>query len=92
MTQAGQENNVAFEYAEIIHVKCDVHPWMSAWVGVFDNPFFAVTQDDGKFEIKNIPAGTYKLVASHEMFGRQEQSINVNEDVPANVQFIFGKS
>jgi plastocyanin len=92
MVQAGQEIPVKFDYAEIVKMKCDVHPWMSAWVGVFDNPFFAVTRDDGSFEIKNIPAGTYKLVAQHELYGRQEQTISVADDKPADVQFVFGKS
>jgi plastocyanin len=91
MVQAGQEIPVKFDYAEIVKMKCDVHPWMTAWVGVFDNPFFAVTQDDGSFQIKNIPAGTYKLVALHELYGRAEQTITVADDKPADVQFVFGK-
>ncbi|HMB96736.1 MAG TPA: hypothetical protein VKK61_11905, partial [Tepidisphaeraceae bacterium] len=91
MTQAGQENPVKFDYAEIIRAKCDVHPWMTAWVGVFDNPFFAITQNDGNFEIKNIPAGTYKLVAWHELYGRQEKSVIVADDKPVNLEFVFGQ-
>jgi hypothetical protein len=45
--------------------QCDVHPWMFAWVTVVDNPYFAVTGKDGKFTIKNVPAGKYKIVALH---------------------------
>lgn len=44
---------------------CDVHPWMFAWVTVVDNPYFAVTDKDGKFTIKNVPAGKYKIAALH---------------------------
>ena len=47
-------------------VKCDVHPWMKAYVAVFDHPYFAVTDDTGKFQIKNIPNGKYEVVAWHE--------------------------
>jgi hypothetical protein len=45
--------------------QCDVHPWMFAWVTVVDNPYFAVTDKDGKFTIKNVPAGHYKIAALH---------------------------
>lgn len=45
---------------------CDVHPWMSAYVFVLDHPFFAVTQKDGSFEIKGLPAGEYEVTFWHE--------------------------
>jgi copper binding plastocyanin/azurin family protein len=45
--------------------QCDVHQWMFAWVTIVDNPYFAVTDKDGKFTIKNVPAGKYKIVALH---------------------------
>ena len=48
-------------YERDIRLKCDVHPWMGARLHVLDHPFFAVSDKDGKFEIKNLPAGKYKL-------------------------------
>src|SRR5262249_19728766 len=45
------------------NVKCDIHPWMEAWVRVFDHPYFAITDDKGNFEIKDAPAGKYRVVA-----------------------------
>jgi plastocyanin len=45
--------------------KCDVHPWMFAWVTVVDSPYFAVTGKDGSFTIKDVPPGKYKVVALH---------------------------
>src|SRR3954467_2320352 len=52
---------------EIIKVKCDVHPWMSAWIIVVDNPFFAASKEDGTYTIKgNLPDGEYTLHAWHE--------------------------
>jgi plastocyanin len=90
MTQVGQEVKTTFSGAEFIRMKCDVHPWMTAWVGVFDNPFYAVTKEDGSFEIKGIPAGNYTLVSWHELYGRQEQSVTIADDKPIEMTFSFG--
>jgi hypothetical protein len=49
-----------------IPVKCNIHPWMGGQVRVFDHPYFTLTDADGKFEIKNAPAGTYHIVYAHE--------------------------
>lgn len=73
---------------EIFRVKCDVHPWMSAWIAVFDHPYFSVTGDDGTFDIKNLPDGDYTLQAWHELYGTQEQKITV-KDGKAEVNFTF---
>ena len=70
-------------------VKCDIHPWMTAWIGVFDHPYFAVTGDDGTFEIKNVPAGTYTLAAWQEVLPQQEQQITVSDDRPGAATFTF---
>jgi plastocyanin len=48
-----------------VKFKCDVHPWMFAWVTVVDHPYFAVTGKDGAFTIKDVPPGKYKVVAMH---------------------------
>ena len=52
-----------------VMVACNIHPWMRAWVRVFDHPYHAVTGADGKFELKNAPAGKYNLVIWHEGVG-----------------------
>jgi plastocyanin len=49
-----------------IPFKCDIHPWMAGRMRVFDHPYFAVTDENGKFEIKDAPAGNWKLVVWHE--------------------------
>ena len=49
-----------------IPFKCDIHPWMAGRVRVFDHPFFAKTNDDGTFEIKDVPVGKWRLVYWHE--------------------------
>ncbi|MBV9121732.1 MAG: hypothetical protein JO112_00040 [Planctomycetes bacterium] len=52
-----------------LHIQCNIHPWMSAWVGVFDHPYVALTDENGKFEIKGAPAGKLRLVAWQESMG-----------------------
>lgn len=47
-------------------IKCSIHGWMSAYVRIFDHPYFAVTDADGNFEIKDAPAGEYRLMMSHD--------------------------
>jgi hypothetical protein len=62
----GQVNSKTFAKQEILlKFKCDVHNWMFAYVGVVDNPFFAVTDADGNFKIHNLPPGDYTLTAYH---------------------------
>lgn len=64
----------------IFKIKCEVHPWMASYCGVFDHPFFAVTGDDGSFSIKDLPAGKYTVEAWHEKYGVQTQEITVAGD------------
>jgi hypothetical protein len=49
-----------------IQYKCTIHGWMTGYVRVFDHPYYAVTDENGKFEIKNAPAGKYRIVFWHE--------------------------
>lgn len=77
LRDAGHLKTVRFTASEIFHVRCDVHPWMSAYIGVFDNPFFAATGDDGRFRIAGVPPGDYTLVAWHELYGQQRQAVQV---------------
>ena len=56
-------------YHRMISVSCTIHGWMKAWVHVFDHPYFAVTNEKGEFEIKNAPAGKYRLVVWQEKVG-----------------------
>ncbi len=53
----------------MVPMKCDVHAWMQAWIGVVDHPYFAVTGPDGAFSLPNLPAGNYTVEAWHEAAG-----------------------
>lgn len=70
-------------------VKCDVHPWMSAWIGVFDHPWFAVTGEDGTFKIEHVPPGKYTLCAWQEVLPQQEQSVIITETGETEADFTF---
>jgi len=75
----------------MVHFKCDVHPWMSAYVGVLDNPFYSVTGNDGTFSLKDLPAGEYEVVAWHEKYGEQSQKVKVGEGEAKTSDFKFSK-
>lgn len=62
---------------EFLKFKCDVHPWMFAWVSVFDHPWFAVSGKDGSFKIANVPPGKYTLKANHRKAGSVTREIEV---------------
>ncbi len=71
-----------FSQPEImVPFKCDVHPWMAAYVGVLPHPFFAVSAADGSFTIEDVPPGKYTVEAWHEFFAGQTQEIEVADGV-----------
>jgi hypothetical protein len=72
-----------------VPVKCDVHPWMQAWLGVFNHPFYAVSGDDGTFEISGLPPGSYTLAAWHEKLGVQETAVTIGAGETKPVEFTF---
>ena len=74
---------------ELIRVKCDAHEWMRAWIWEFDNPYYATTDADGHFEIKDVPPGTYTVVAWHEVMGQKDASATVAAGKPVTVDFSF---
>jgi hypothetical protein len=67
--------------------QCDVHPWMFAWVSVFDHPYYAISAKDGTFKISNVPAGKYTIQAAHRKAGMVTQEIEVKAGAPAKVDF-----
>jgi hypothetical protein len=90
MPKQGMEFTKTFVEPEVpVHIKCDVHPWMSAWAGVMTHPFFAVTDEHGSFTIKDLPAGTYTLEAWHEKLGTQTQQLTVGAEAMQTVNFTF---
>ena len=89
LTAPGQEKIVTFTKPEFVKTKCDVHPWMSAYIGVVSSPFFAVTKPDGTYQIPKVPAGQYTLTAWHERFGTLEQPVTVAESGEVEGKFEY---
>jgi hypothetical protein len=86
----GQKNSRTFTAPEVmVRFKCDVHSWMSAYAGVLDHPYFAVTKADGAFELKNLPAGTYTIEAWHEKLGTTTASVTLGENETKDLTITF---
>ena len=72
-----------------IPVKCNEHPWMRAYIAVFKHPFFSVTGTDGRFELKNLPSGTYVVTAWQEKLGSVEQKLTIGAKETKTLDFVF---
>jgi hypothetical protein len=87
---ADMEMTRTFSEPEVmVPFKCDVHPWMSAYAGVVDHPFFAVSGADGRFDLEGLPAGTYTVEAWHEELGSARREVTVADGERAEITFDF---
>ena len=85
-----KETTTTFPSPEaMFHIKCDVHPWMSAYIGVFTHPFFSVTSAEGQYTISGLDPGTYEITAWHERLGTQTASVTVGSGAPTTQAFKF---
>ncbi|MGD0215046.1 MAG: carboxypeptidase regulatory-like domain-containing protein [Terriglobales bacterium] len=73
---------------EMIHVKCNIHPWMSGWFAVVKGPY-ATTDDNGSYTIQNVPPGNYTVTAWQETLGTQTQKVTVAAGGAAKADFTF---
>ncbi|MDB5292057.1 MAG: hypothetical protein JWL69_3298 [Phycisphaerales bacterium] len=85
----GKTSLEPFKEPEVFQVKCDIHPWMEAWVRVVDNPYFAVTGADGSFTLRGLPPGKYRIKAWHERLGVRELEVTVESGHAAAADFTF---
>lgn len=87
---AGISNTVKLRKPEVVlSVKCDLHPWMRGYVGVFAHPFFRVTGADGTFELKGLPPGEYEIEAWHERFGVKSVKTKLDAKGSLDVELMF---
>jgi hypothetical protein len=73
----------------MIPVRCDVHGWMAAYIGVQSHPYFAVTPEDGTYRIENLPPGEYVIETWHEQYGTQTLAVTVPESGEARADFQY---
>ena len=92
MPAAVKEADYSFDKEEMMFkVKCDVHPWMGAYVSVTKHPFFDVTGTDGTFKIEGLPAGTYEVEVWHEKLKNKTASVTVGASDNKTVDFAFSR-
>ena len=88
----GVSFNHSFATREVmVPFKCDVHGWMSAYVGVLDHPYFGTTAPDGKVVLGNLPPGTYTIEAWHEALGTRTQQVTIGAKESKDVSFTFSR-
>ena len=86
---AGNVYNWKPKTDEMLHIKCDIHTWMNAYVGIVTNPYFAVSDTMGTFTIDKVPPGTYTLQAWHERFGLLTKMVTVKAGAAVTVDFTY---
>ncbi len=88
--EGGPTLDIVFKEPEVaVAIVCDLHPWMKAWVGVFEHRFFAVTGADGRFGWSGLPPGEYEVNAWHEVLGRLKARALVAKESGASVRITF---
>jgi hypothetical protein len=88
----GMRERRVFTHPEVmVRIKCDLHPWMIAHVGVVDHPYYAVTDANGAFSFGNVPPGAYEIEAWHEQLGTQTGRITLGERERASVSLTFSR-
>ena len=73
----------------MIPIKCNQHPWMQMYLSVLGNPFFAVTDKDGKFSLQGLPPGTYTIAAVQEKYGEKTQTVTVGAKDDKDISFTY---
>ena len=73
----------------VVKIQCDVHPWMSAYVIVTENPYHAVSDVYGEYQIGDVPPGVYRVKVWHERLGTQEKKIEVKAGATSKLDFAF---
>ncbi len=89
----GMEVQRTFATREVmVPFKCNVHAWMNAYVGVLEHPYFAVSDEAGRFSIGQLPPGSYTLEIWHERFGTQTQRVTVAAQATVDLTFSYEAS
>ena len=79
----------SYENEEFIHVKCNIHAWMSAYFVVLKTNHVSVTKNDGSFRLPDLPPGRYTVTAWHEVYGTQKQEVTLGGGETQTLNFVF---
>lgn len=79
------------KHGKVVALTCDRHDFMENWLYVVDSPYFAISDEAGKFSIGDVPVGQYDLVAWHPVLGTKRQEVRVEANGSINVNFSFTK-
>lgn len=79
----------AYDHEEFIHIKCNIHPWMDGYFVVLKTSHFALTGEDGRFSLPDLPPGQYTVSAWHEIYGTQSKEITVTSGESESLDFTF---
>jgi plastocyanin len=91
--KAGMTSEVRPKEEEtMVHLQCEVHRWMTAYIGVVNHPYFAVSNEAGTFEITGVPAGTHTIRAWHERYGEVSQPVRVRSGATTTVEFTYAST
>ena len=83
----GRSTSVRFDRPGIVRVFCDIHSHMNAFILVFSHPFFAVTDEEGRYRIENVPPGTYGVIAWNEGVSSDSKPVTVSDGGAAELDF-----
>jgi plastocyanin len=90
LTSKGQKIERTFDEPEVmVKLRCDIHPWMTGWVGVVAHPFFAVTGADGAFDWKGVPAGELTVAVWHETLGERTEKVTLAPKDAKKLELVF---
>jgi hypothetical protein len=90
MPQRGMRIERILEEPEVmIKTKCDVHPWMLAWIGVVPHPHFKVTGEDGLFRFTGVPPGEHVIEAWHQIYGKIGQKVTLSPQGAQKIELTF---
>jgi len=93
LARRGASREIRLDHPEVmVSVRCDLHPWMQAWIGVVDHPYFAVTGPDGAFALEDVPPGDYTVAVWHERLGTREARVTVPPRGRATAGFTYAAS
>ena len=75
---------------DVIRIGCDLHPWMNAYIVIKEHPYYSVTDENGSFQLTDVPPGKYDLEVWHETLGEKKRSVTVKPNEGTVVMLEMG--